>query len=84
MEYIPTGKKPDFKYRVGDFVCYKKYGDEFYGEIKLQYYYCGNALYGVSSYKPVLEKVDNIKLEKIDYFFYDQKSLDAVYEEDIF
>ena len=77
MEYIPTGKKPEFKYSIGDFVCYRDGDTEYYGQIKLHFYENGKPIYGIINMRPV------VKGGEILWFEIDQFAT-AVYEEDIF
>lgn len=79
MIYIPTGKKPEFKYSIGDFVCFVKGTYNYYGEIKFLFYDDGQPIYGVQAIIPVKYGPRGSMIE----WFEIEKGF-AVYEKDIF
>ena len=79
MDYVPTGKKPEIKYSIGDFVCFTKDDHNYYGEIKLCFHEDGEPIYGVQLIIPVRNGPRGSIIE----WFEIEKTF-AVYEKSIF
>lgn len=80
MDYIPTGKKPEFKYSIGDFVCFSYSEHNYYGQIKFYFYENGEPIYGVQTIFPVRQQFSGSPISSFDM---DGRIL-AVYEKSIF